>query len=179
MIRAIELYFDSAADEAVRQLWHHLAQAGISDSMHRIGAVPHLSLVVADHLPTTEVMAHLQQLTQTITPPTVALSHLGIFASGVVFLGVTASAALVEVHRRVTTAIQPLARGVNPYYAPEAWVPHCTLAFGVATANLGQAASACLPHLHPIQASITSIGLVEVDSVKVTELAQCMWEHLI
>ncbi|WP_191004250.1 hypothetical protein [Hymenobacter montanus] len=85
MMRAIELYFDSAAEEAVRHLWHQLAQAGISDSIRSLGSVPHLSLAVAEPLPTAEVMARLQKLTQTTKPPTIALTHLGIFASGVVF----------------------------------------------------------------------------------------------
>lgn len=178
MIKAIELYFDRAADQAVRHLWDQLARAGISNSMDGIGTVPHLSLVVTDNLPTAEVTPHLQELTRSVAPPTIALTHLGIFASGAIFLGVNASAALVEVHRRVTTAIQPIAQGGDSYHLPGAWVPHCTLAFGVAAVDLGPAAMACLPHQRPVHASITSIGLVEVGAAKVSKVSRYQWNHV-
>lgn len=75
---------------------------------------------------------------------------MGFFPEGVLFMACVANAALLAEQRRVQNAVAPLAVGPWPHFETEGWVPHVTLAVGLAPEQLAIAAPLLLDHL-PIE----------------------------
>ena len=83
----------------------------------------------------------------------------------VVFLGVTPTAPLLELNRRVHARLDAAKVAVWPLYRPGIWVPHCTLA--MRPADLTAALSALRAAVLPIEASPVALRIVEVPTGKV------------
>jgi hypothetical protein len=124
-VRTVELICDHALDGAVRAVWRRLAAAGLpslATHPHPTNR-PHLTVATADELPPGPVAAALEHL------------PIGVRLDGVIFFegrtGMAAwrvhpDAALFRLHADVWRAIDGRER--NPLHAPEAWVPHVSLA---------------------------------------------------
>jgi len=130
---AVEMYFDDQADAAVRKLWQLLADGGLpslATRTHRRHR-PHVSLVVAESLAGAD-LAPLRSVLMT-RHPTLHLYVLGTFPGreGGLFLGVPATAQLLEFHAGAHAALAGQPVGHWPHYLPGNWVPHCTLAEGL------------------------------------------------
>jgi hypothetical protein len=124
-VRTVELIGDDALDGAVRAAWQRLAAAGLPSlgthphSTNR----PHLTVVTADRLPPEPVAAALGHL-----PIRVRLHGVIFFdgRAGMAAWRVHADEALVRLHADVWQALDGQDR--NPLHAPQAWVPHVSLA---------------------------------------------------
>jgi 2'-5' RNA ligase len=65
---------------------------------------------------------------------------MGVFTgyAPVIFIPVVKSPELVELHRRVWEALDPVTTGGSFYYSPEMWVPHISIAYAdVTEKNMG------------------------------------------
>jgi hypothetical protein len=133
---AIELFLDEPADDRIRQIWAALDDHGIPSlgSIPGAGHPPHVSLSVFDHGDPAEITDALRPILVACAGLPLPLAPLGYFLTdeSPVFLGVIPSARLLTLHRAVHRAIEPLVDNVWPYYRPDALLPHCTLAVGVA-----------------------------------------------
>lgn len=106
MALAIEMFFDEDADGAVRAIWRDLAAAGLPSlavfghARHR----PHVSLAVFDSLGPADQDALRLVLSQAIAraTPVLPLTSVGTLpgAEWVLFLGVTMTAGLLDLHAR-------------------------------------------------------------------------------
>lgn len=164
MLFAIELYFDATTDTTVRQIWKAIADAGISSSMLQADYRPHVSLGVCHQLDAAQLGQALSSFAKTLTPFPVSLSSIGIFpsAEGVIFLGVTVTQQLLQAHAAFHQIFERYTSNQSEVYRIGAWVPHCTLAFGLSSDRLAEAVAACWHTPLPIQGYIKEIGLVEV-----------------
>ena len=160
MAHAIEMYFDEAADAAVRRIWQLLADAALpslATRTHRRHR-PHVTLAVAESLSGTDLMP--LQAVLSAHQPTLRLYVLGTFpgSEGALFLGVPVTADLLTFHGDVHSALagRPIAHW--PYYQPGNWVPHCTLAEGLSKAEAAQAFG-LLSGYQPITAQVTATGI--------------------
>ncbi|AGZ45995.1 2'-5' RNA ligase family protein [Actinoplanes friuliensis] len=119
-MRTVELVLDPDLDDVVRGVWERLRQAGLrSLATHtHVTNRPHLTLVAADALtPAAEIVPAL--------PLEAELDGL-IFLGKAVAWRVVLTDELRDLHATVWHALDGTRR--NPLHAPEAWVPHISLA---------------------------------------------------
>lgn len=160
----VELYFDPSTEASIRGAWTAIDEVGISDSMPKSGYRPHVSLGVCDHLETDSLVQELSTFAESITPFRLSLSNIGIFptSEGVIFLGVTVTDQLLNIHRRFHKIFKKHAQEQREYYAVGRWTPHCTLAFGLSEEQIVEAVTICRQITLPILAEVKEIGVVKV-----------------
>ena len=172
------LLFDEETEAKVKGAWTALADAGVSRSMRMPGFRPHLSLSVGDRLEVERVGEGLASLARSAPPLPVGLPGLGIFAdTGVVYVGVTPTEALLDLHRRVDAVCEG-AGSLEDWYRPDGWVPHVTLAFGLDANGLADAVRVLAGLPLKLAARAEVLALVEGDETGWTEhAAHRLTEH--
>lgn len=98
----------------------------------RLTPLPHFSYQVVEAYDQACLADVLQDLARASVPFTVRTSGLGIFsgASPILYLALVKDEPLMRFHRLLWEHTLPLATTPSPYYRPELWVPHITLAYG-------------------------------------------------
>lgn len=172
---AVELYFDHSTEVSIRGAWTAIDEAGISDSMPKGGYRPHVSLGVCNHLESKAFEKELSTFAESITPFRLSLSNIGIFptSEGVIFLGVTVTDQLLNIHRRFHKIFKKHAQEKREYYAVGRWTPHCTLAFGLSEEQIVEAITICRQITLPILAEVKEIGVVKVSPTSCQTLHVC------
>ena len=96
---AIELYFDPAAERALRELIDQLSTRGIRSS-RPAAARPHVSLAVFDRVNVERVSASLGEFARGCSAMRLQLASIGRFPGdeGVVFLAPIVTRELLELH---------------------------------------------------------------------------------
>ena len=171
----VELYFDPSTEERIRGAWKVIDEAGVSDSMPKGGYRPHISLGVCDRLETDSLAQELSTFAASITPFRLSFPNIGIFSTseGVVFLGVTVTEALLNVHAAFHKIFKKHAEDQREYYTVGSWVPHCTLAFGLSEGQIVEAVTVCRQIDLPISAEVKGIGMVKVSPTSCQTLFSC------
>lgn len=168
MAYAIELLFDEAAETAVCSLWQSLADAGINDSMIRVGAIPHVTLggFADEQIDMGLVVEKLRRFAGKKRPFSLTFSYLGIFNTrpAVIYAGVTMSLTLLDTHHFYHELFAGVGQQPWGYYLPDVWVPHCTLAEGVVAVET--AVAHCQQLSLPIHTTVNRIAVVQPDPVR-------------
>ncbi|HEY8081716.1 MAG TPA: 2'-5' RNA ligase family protein [Acidimicrobiales bacterium] len=169
---AIELAFDDAARREIAVAFDALEARGITALRGTSPHVhPHVSITVAADGAPSELADALVGAAA-LCPDEVALSSVGAFLTPepVVFYGVTPTAALLALNGRVHELLA--GHGVNlwPLYAPDCWVPHCTLA--MRPRSLATAMDALGGIRLPIAAATAGLRIVEVPTGKVAAIVR-------
>ncbi|MFC7481267.1 2'-5' RNA ligase family protein [Luedemannella flava] len=161
MVAALELYFDTVAEQRVKTLWRNLTAAGVTNQgehahgKHR----PHVSLVVADELDPVAVTDALKGLT--VPPPiTLTFGHVGQFPGGVLWLGPAPKAELLELHAEVVDRLDAAGVEFWPLYRPGVWVPHCTLSMTARGDAISTGARTAFDFV-PLQATLRSAAVAD------------------
>ena len=162
---AVELALDDDAAAVVRRLWRTLAGAGFP-FMADSGAHPHVSIAIWEQIDRPAMEDAVRRFAASTDEVDVALPSVEVFAStGVVFLALETSARLREVHADGHRMLASAGRDPWPHYAPDAWVPHCTLAM-----DLGESAdrvAALVRHAPlPLRGRLVRAELVEFRPVR-------------
>ena len=159
-----ELYFDPSTEERIREAWQALDEAGISDSMPKGGYRPHISLGICNHLELDAFAQELSTFAAGIVPFRLLFPSIGIFSTseGVVYLGATATAQLLNVHTAFHEIFKKYAKKQREYYTVGQWVPHCTLAFGLSEDQIAEAVTVCRQMDLPVSTEVKEIGVMEV-----------------
>jgi 2'-5' RNA ligase len=166
---AIELHLDEASAAVVRDLWRRLTAAPIGAAAHGAEARPHVTLAVADGLDLAAAERLVVDVARTMRPLPVTFASLGAFATdpAVLFLAPVVTAELLRAHERLQARFAAAADRPWPYYAPGAWVPHCTLAEQLPRANLGLAVAAAAAAIAlPLAGTLERVGIVEFRPVQ-------------
>ncbi|MGW2459417.1 2'-5' RNA ligase family protein [Streptomyces sp. NPDC001761] len=149
-MRTVELLLDEAADEAVRQAWRRLAEAGLpSQARHRSPTnSPHLTLATCPEL-TPAIRWELAEAAATLPLP-VRCTGVVRFErpTSVLAWALDLDCALAGLHRRVWDAVASDSppETLNPLHAPGRWSPHITLG---RTRRAGAFADRRVPELLP------------------------------
>src|SRR6187431_1948088 len=118
------MYFDDAADAAVRTVWSALEHREVVSAASGPvqNAQPHVSLAVFDDGEMQAVEQILLDRLPAVRRLPLTLASLGFFLTqeAVAFLGVVPTARLLKLHRQVAEAIAPVTIGFPPYYLPDA-----------------------------------------------------------
>ena len=171
----VELYFDPSTEECIRGAWNAIDEAGISDSMPKGGYRPHVSLGVCDYLETDSLAQELSTFATSVTPFQLSFPNIGIFSTseGVVYLGVTLTEQLLNLHTAFHKIFKKYAEDQREYYTVGQWVPHCTLAFSLSEAQIVEAVILCRRIVLPTSTKVREIGVVEVSSTSCQTLFSC------
>ena len=172
---AVELYFDIRGEERIYDAWKVLQKAGIGSSLRDAGYRPHVSLGVCNGFESSAFEGELSTFAASVAPFSLLLSSVGIFpgAQGVIFLGVTVTEHLLDVHAAFHKIFKKHAQEQSEYYAVEKWVPHCTLAFDLSERQIAEAVPICRGIPLPISAGVKEIGLMEVSPTSCHTLCSC------
>lgn len=164
---AVVLYFDPAADAAIRALADLLAASGFPNPIAARALRPHVTLAVCDGIELADQLRPALAEFAAETPRLAcSLASLGVFPTeeGVLFLAPAASRVLVEVQEEMVDCLKRSGVRVGAYWSPGSWVPHCTLATGIQRQHLPTAIGVCHAAFRPIGAILTRLSLVDMDS---------------
>jgi 2'-5' RNA ligase len=131
MVGVVSL-LDDASEQAVRTLWAKLeTRYGLREAPRAV-PFPHCSYQIAADYDLAALRERLPQVAAQHAPFSVTVSGLGAFEAPepVLYLAVQRNAALDALHTALWRALveSGVAREWSPLYAPDAWIPHITLA---------------------------------------------------
>jgi 2'-5' RNA ligase len=159
----VELFLDESADRAVRAIWRSLASAGVSSTIDEIGSHPHVSLAMCRELDAARFQPVLERFAAETPPLEVVLASVGVFPTeeGAVFLAPVVSRRLLDLHEGLHGHLSAFGGQSEPYYRPGNWVPHCTVAFGVADDLIPRAVQVCKGAGLPLSGRLVRAALVQ------------------
>jgi 2'-5' RNA ligase superfamily len=130
-MQGIVSLLDGEARDRIDQLWEELRRDFGVRGIHS-KRFPHFSYHVADEYDLTKLRPDLEQLAGATLQFPAQTSGIGIFTrkEPVIYLPVVRSKELQHIHSGVARLAEPLAAGINEYYAPDIWIPHITIAEG-------------------------------------------------
>ncbi|MCW2972424.1 MAG: uncharacterized protein JWN72_697 [Thermoleophilia bacterium] len=171
MACGLALLSDTELERRVDELQESLRAAGIEPETQY---PPHVTLWVSA---ATEVRIApaTASLLEALPPIEVALGSLGCFADegGVVFLAPLPSAELLNVHAATVAHAQASTIDVDPYYLPDAWVPHCTLATVVDAARMADVVRVVSQVRFPLRGRLVEGALIDGTSGDVIDRRPC------
>jgi 2'-5' RNA ligase len=165
----VQAYFDAHTEAAIRAINKRLADDDVAPYVFRAGHRPHISLAIYEEIDVAACRQQLAALAQTTPPIPVTLSHFGIFVEpkSVVFAAPTVTSPLLQLHHQAFQALESLGREPRPYYLPEHWVPHCTIAFfDEVSARIPEAVAIVQTLSLPLEAQLQEIGLIQARPVE-------------
>jgi 2'-5' RNA ligase len=165
---AVELYFDTAAEQTIRQIRQTLTNAGIPPILDALGGRPHISPAGFPGDDATPLLPQIETFAQTAGPFVVTLSAIGVFPTlaGVLFLAPTPTQTLLARHRHLHELVATTPLAINPSYRPEVWVPHCTLATDLQPAQIAAAVEVCMQAFTPFPVTCCEVGLIRFRPVR-------------
>ncbi len=172
MTYAVEMYMDGESETRIRRIWQALAEAGIKSSMLDASYRPHISLAVCDELDINGLEQALSLFAENTSPFGLTFSNVGVFplAEGVIFLGTVVTPNLLAIHAEFHRLFEKYAKSQREHYRVGAWIPHCTLAFGLPNDMFGKAIRICWEEPLPIHSRIEAIGIAEVSPISAETL---------
>ena len=184
MAFAVSAWFDVNTENKVRDIWRILHESEVSSRFHTGPYRPHLTLGVYESADVEELVQQLGRYTQQRTAFPISLSSLGIFCGmpgddsrvpRTLFLGVTVTRLLQELHADVHLLLGRLGSEPRPYYLPECWNPHCSLAVDLEATELVRAVDICQTTTLPICGQVDRIGII--DTPAEVELGCCSFRR--
>lgn len=115
----------------IRETWEKLErELGLRGVL--VMPYPHFSYQIAGGYDRAAVETSLSHLAEETVPFEIHTTGLATFEGPwpVVYVAVRLDSRLRALHARVWDLCLPFARNTVPYYRPEAWTPHITLAHG-------------------------------------------------
>jgi len=164
---AVEMFFNSECEAAIRRIWHDLADNGVESVLLDIRSRPHLTLGVFSGLQLDEMCDGLEGYAREIAPFPVSFSSIGVFAieRGIVFLAAGATPTLLEVHNTFYRRFGDFGSGAWRIYLPGRWVPHSTIATDVSEELVPKAVAVARKAAFPIEGTVRELAVVKFQPV--------------
>jgi hypothetical protein len=147
----------------VESLWHQ-----VNEICHLEGVkptdIPHFSWHVAETYAEGRLAGILREICAETEPFTVQTAGLGMFTAEkcVLYITLVKDAPLFAFHQKLWERLQGVGERPSPYYSPEQWVPHITLAYqnlGGAELSCAVGELACKPFVWQVQVdNLAAIG---------------------
>lgn len=106
----------------------------------RVTPYPHFSWQIAAQYPFDALQSAMQAIAADTSPLQVRTTGLGIFTGEqpVLYIQVVRSPEITALHQNIWQAMQHVAHDLSPYYGPDFWMPHISLAYAdLDAANIG------------------------------------------
>lgn len=130
-MHAIVSVIDPEHYARVEILWQELEQqcglAGVKAT-----PIPHFSWHIAESYDFKTLEASIKRFAGMIRPFNIHTSGLGLFTreNPVLYFPIVRTSLLSKIHQEIWVWAMSLSQKPSPYYAPELWMPHITLAHG-------------------------------------------------
>ena len=157
---SVSLWFDEHVERQVRDIWQSLADAGVDKTFAEGPIRPHVTLAHGLTLDLEPFVTALRERLAVQPAFDLTFTSLGLFDSGILYLAARMTGALWTLHREVAEVAEKLGGGSSPYYRPDFWTPHCTLAVNLTPERMLEAVRVCYK-VTPISASVTRVGVIE------------------
>lgn len=161
----LELQFDSPSEAFVKNSMQRIKDMGLPSNFLEKSITPHLTLLSSETMLSDECINDLDKLLGKRDSFSLQAVSLGTFANeqGVLFLGVTVTRKLLDFHRSVYSCVSQHEHQLHPYYIPDRWIPHVTVASQLKREQLAQVV-ARLELLLPQELFVPSLALVKYPS---------------
>lgn len=158
--------------QKVQQVWDELeSECGLKGI--RVTPYPHFSWQIAADYD----MQRLEQVMQTIAanaaPFTVHTTGLGIFTGPkpVIFVPLVKSTELMNFHELVWESVRLLGQEISPFYHPNSWMPHISLAYeDVDEANISAVINELVYETYHWEIRVDNISLIYEPEGKIGKL---------
>lgn len=127
---AIASLLDPIIQNKIRDLWSRFeAKCGLTGIKNQ--PLPHFTWMAADSCHYPSIEEFLANTADKMPVFTVRAAGIGIFTGllPVVYINLVKDRFLIEWHSELWLKMRPFMIGPNPYYHPERWIPHITLAY--------------------------------------------------
>ncbi len=165
---------DREADQRVREIHADLeSECGLKGI--RLFPYPHFSWIGGKWCDIEKIETMSERLAAVTAPMMVKTTGLGLFTgvSPVIYIPLVKTTGLLHCHQRIWTEAQKCADGLHPYYHPDVWVPHITLALlDVTSENLGCAISRLSLQSFEMNIQVDNLALVSQEEGNVGELGK-------
>ncbi|WP_105616109.1 2'-5' RNA ligase family protein [Vallitalea okinawensis] len=167
---AVELYFDEDSEKIIKDIWQVLYEKNVSKFMYESNSRPHITLAVYNDSLTDLItfQKYVETFASGLRLFELNLSHIGIFNTdeGVVFLGPKVSEGLLLIHKRFHEAMKAYEEYVWPYYQPNLWEPHCTLAIDLSKPDVLKCIEIMSKDFKPMIVRIEKVGLIKFKPIE-------------
>lgn len=129
-VTALVTVLDGPYGSEIRNLWNWFqVECGAPNNL-AANPIPHFSWQGAESYRSADLDEVVLRLAETTRPFTVRTSGIGLFTgtSLVIYLGLVKNEPLANLHARLWEQTHGLSIHPNPYYHPDRWMPHITLA---------------------------------------------------
>jgi 2'-5' RNA ligase len=163
MAFAVSAWFDAVLEGRVRAIWRLLSETTLSSTLHEGPYRPHITLGIYEDLDRSAFSSALRRAIQGHASLPVFLPSLGVFNNDppAIFLGVTVSQALLDLHALVCRHLNAHGQGPRDYFSTDRWNPHCTLAPAIEPTKLARAMTLLNEIELPLVGSIERLGIIE------------------
>ena len=127
---------DDSHYKMVEDIWRELeTKFGLTGI--KVTPFPHFSWQVVEDYDWDIIAEKMKEISENISPFIIRTSSLGIFSgkSLIIFIAITKDLDLINHHETIFNTIEPVSKGIVPYYHPNVWVPHISLAYTDVTEN--------------------------------------------
>ena len=164
----VELIFDTDSEARIKSLWDVLAEATGNTYLLDSGSRPHISLALFESLEGVDLRDALASFALATAPVSLRLSAVGMFpgAECVMYLAPVVTRGLLDAHSNFYHCLHELPIRSLPYYQPERWIPHCTVAYDVTPRQVGEAVDAICGSGVFGEVRLTEIALVEFEPAR-------------
>jgi 2'-5' RNA ligase len=155
--------FDESTDRAIRDIWQGLSDNSISYYAGEvIDRVPHITLASYETLDEKSFKLKMNEVYKEQKSIDLTFNSLGSFLnSGTLYLSPVMTKDLDALHFHHHRAFEEFSEHASPFYLPERWTPHCTLANRLSSGKLALAFTYC-SDISALIGKINKIGLIKV-----------------
>ncbi|MHA1670803.1 MAG: hypothetical protein ACTSV5_09515 [Promethearchaeota archaeon] len=127
---------DNSHYKIVKDIWSEL-ETNFGLTGIKVTPFPHFSWQVAEDYEWDIMVEKIKEISKNISPFIVKTSSLGIFSgkSPIIFIAVMKDLNLIKHYENIFNIAEPVSKGIVPYYYPNVWVPHISLAYSNVTEN--------------------------------------------
>lgn len=156
--------FDEKTEQRITDIWKELSDNDISFYGEEIKeGRPHLTLRSYDELDENEYIRLLEKFYSDKFGFDITFNTIGSFLNyKTLFLSPIVTKELMEFHAHHHEYFRKFNNTANPYYLPDQWIPHCTLANKLSNEKLSQAFNFCLERQQTLHGKVTEIAFIKL-----------------
>lgn len=160
---AILLHFDKNSEARIFDLWKEAAKCSGDPYLIDSGLRPHITLAIFEDTDIQSFCSKLEIFSKQIKKFKLNLGSIGTFASsqGVLFLSPIMTDELIEHHKGFYKFFEGELDGINSYYMPNNWVPHCSISINNTIETFITIFKRTMEIFEPFDIEIREISIIE------------------
>jgi len=164
VVYSLELHFDVLSTTVIQQYINLTANVSGNDYMLQHKIPPHLTVAFfeTDKIDYVCKLVAGNTIAQMFRKEQIAFPAIGAFVPQTLFLVSKQSEYLSALNSRLCSELNDMVSHI-PFYLPNNWIPHCTIATQLMQSGLKQAFSVLSEQFTPLTATIASVAIVKCE----------------